>query len=379
MTARKDPLAVRTMLTKGGFTLSLDKVGPGMDGGLVTASQQRAKEEMERIKEENNKKTYGANQLKNNSAASKSKVAYDALEKIKGIASCQSSFDLKAAFKKFDIDGNGTVDHEELTLVVTDICSNPDENGKVQKIAKWEMAAIIDLFDPNGDGEIDYGEFSWTFYNRRALTNKDADGTGGEESDGGGPETARSGRSSVSPRRRRKKKDPDPVMPKPPPTGGRVRIDDGLHGCVELTPRDERGVPLALLERRKGKLEGEEGDGPTKITSRSGLRPSTSRSGGSGGRPTSTRRPLTAVNSLPNLTGVKQGPNNASNRATSSSRSRQEKKGEWQQWVIKSRQTWVRSAQRSQVAARPVDLRGGVMNRSHPKVPLLWQNNKNGK
>ena len=52
------------MLTKGGFTLSLDKAVAGIDGGLVTASQQRAKEEMERIKAENSKKTYSANQLK---------------------------------------------------------------------------------------------------------------------------------------------------------------------------------------------------------------------------------------------------------------------------------------------------------------------------
>lgn len=181
-------------------------------------------------------------------------------------------------------------------------------------------------------------------------------------------------------------------MPKPPLTGGRIRIDDGLHDIVELTPRDSRGVPLALLERRAAKANGEgeakggagaddRGDSSEPAaTSRSRL--STVRSASTSSRPSSSRRPLTAVNSLPNLRqdgggggGGGGGRPSSSNRA---GRPRQEKPAEWQQWVIKSRQTWVRSAQRTQVARKAVDLRGGVMNRSHPKVPLLWQNNGNG-
>ncbi|GMI06939.1 hypothetical protein TrLO_g13181 [Triparma laevis f. longispina] len=407
-TASVDPLAVRTMLTKGGYSLSLGKavLGGEGDGGLETESQQRAKEEMERIKEERNKKTYGANSLKSDKAASKSKVAYEALEKIKAVASKKEGFDLKSAFKKFDIDGNGTVDHEELKQVITDMCETPDDNGNIEKIAKWEMAAIIELFDPNNDGEIDYGEFSWTFYNRRALTNKDAKGEQGEDDFGEGMDTSRGSVGSSSRRRKKKKKkkDPDPIMPPPPKTAGRINIEEALGGLIELTPRDARGVPLALLERRKKQKEEE--DAQLEILKKEAMEDAfglggggglstvrTAKSGGSGG--TSARRPLSALNggaqtTLPSLKrgasvpglgslgGGLGGGGGGGGGEKAKTKPRQEKPAEWQQWVIKSRNTWVNQAKRSnvQVNRAPVDLRGGVQNRSHPKVPLLWGGNK---
>ena len=98
-TASVDPLAVRTMLTKGGYSLSLGKATVAEGDSLLTESQQRAKEEMEKLKEERNKKTYSANSLKSDKAASKSKVAYEALEKIKAIASQKEGFDLKSGEK----------------------------------------------------------------------------------------------------------------------------------------------------------------------------------------------------------------------------------------------------------------------------------------
>jgi hypothetical protein len=54
---------------------------------------------------------------------------------------------------------------------------------------------------------------------------------------------------------------------------------------------------------------------------------------------------------------------------------RQEKPRDWQQWVIKSRNSWQRTSKKVMTGQR-VDLRGagmgGVANRSHPKVPNLW-------
>jgi hypothetical protein len=48
------------------------------------------------------------------------------------------------------------VDHDELRAVVTEICETEDAKGKLLKVAKWEMDAIIELFDPNNDGDIEY-------------------------------------------------------------------------------------------------------------------------------------------------------------------------------------------------------------------------------
>ena len=268
--AIEDPLAVRSMLTKGGYSLSFCKpVGVVNEFGLsgsagLTETSQRVQEEMLKEKEERQKKTYSANSLHTGKAAGKSKVAYDSLEKIRVIASRKGGFDLKVAFKKFDLDGNGTVDHDELKAVIEEICSAPDEDGKVTKIPKWEMDAIIELFDPNGDGSIDYAEFSWTFYNRRALTSKDASGGDGDGADGRN-EAANS--NATGQKRSKKKKDPDPVMPPPPKTSGFLKLSEKLREIVELTPRDERGVPLRDLVRQDKPKTKEEGGGSSRSVS----------------------------------------------------------------------------------------------------------------
>ena len=72
------------------------------------------------------------------------------------MASSKRGFHLRAAFQRFDKDGDGSVSHDELKVVINDILQGD--------ISEDEMAAVIELFDPNGDGDIKYAEFRDLFY-----------------------------------------------------------------------------------------------------------------------------------------------------------------------------------------------------------------------
>jgi hypothetical protein len=389
-TTANDPLAVRSMLNKAGYSLSFGKLekATGDEGliagsGLMTDAQKKVIEEEAQRVEERDRKKHSANDVGGaNKAASKSKVAYDALEKIKAIASKQDGFDLKAAFKQFDLDGNGTVDHDELRAVIAAICEVEDEKGKTLRVAKWEMDAIIELFDPNNDGDIDYGEFSWTFYNRRALVNKDSEGGVGVVSEEPASPTSRGGRRN----KKKKKGDPDPVMPPPPKSAGFVKLSRVLSSdaLIEFTPRDERGFVIAPAKK----------DGiATADETKTGV--ATSRYGGA-----SSRRPLSALQlrqvvednrdkTTSSLTNLGGSGNNSSSKNLAGSKSTNNikhdkapaarstaKPRDWQEWVIKSRNTWMRQASRPAGGGNMVDLRGGAMakqqNASHPRMPKLW-------
>jgi calmodulin len=78
-------------------------------------------------------------------------------------AEAAGGFNLKHAFANFDLDGGGTIDHDELTKVLLSII--PD-------LAYDEILAVIDMFDPNHDGEVAYVEFAHTFYNCEVQDNK---------------------------------------------------------------------------------------------------------------------------------------------------------------------------------------------------------------
>merc|ERR1712029_657236 len=56
----------------------------------------------------------------------------------------------KNAFKEFDIDGDGTITGEELGKYI----------GKLgEKFSEQEIQALIQIFDANGDGKLNYEEF----------------------------------------------------------------------------------------------------------------------------------------------------------------------------------------------------------------------------
>ncbi len=83
------------------------------------------------------------------------------MAKIREISMVDDKFDLKRAFKEFDIDGNGVVDKEEFVQ-----CMRSFDNS----LTPHECLAAYERFDPDGDGVINYEEFSWTFFNRRTFS-----------------------------------------------------------------------------------------------------------------------------------------------------------------------------------------------------------------
>ena len=92
-----------------------------------------------------------------------SDIAVKTLVHVRSAAEASGGFNLKAAFAKFDVDGDGSISHEELTTVLLTII--PD-------LAYDEILAVIDMFDPNHDGDIAYVEFAHTFYNCEINDNK---------------------------------------------------------------------------------------------------------------------------------------------------------------------------------------------------------------
>ena len=103
---------------------------------------------MQQMKHENEVKEREAreNEKKN------SKAAANAMKKIRLMASNEENFNLKTAFRHFDKDNSGSINHEELKEVVTEICGG--------NITQGEIGCVIKLFDPNGDGDIAYDEVS---------------------------------------------------------------------------------------------------------------------------------------------------------------------------------------------------------------------------
>lgn len=99
--------------------------------------------------------------LKTMDSARKEELADRAIRKIAQASMKQKRFDLKSAFKKFDLDGSGTVDKVEFVQIMRGF--DPD-------VSEVEALAAFDRFDPSGDGEIDFQEFSYTFYNRRTFS-----------------------------------------------------------------------------------------------------------------------------------------------------------------------------------------------------------------
>ena len=102
-----------------------------------------------------------AEPLKTMDSARKEELADRAIYKIAQASMKQKRFDLKAAFRKFDVDGNGTVDKVEFVQIMQGF--DPD-------VSEVEALAAFDRFDPSGDGAIDFQEFSYTFYNRRTFS-----------------------------------------------------------------------------------------------------------------------------------------------------------------------------------------------------------------
>ncbi|OQR97468.1 hypothetical protein THRCLA_06938 [Thraustotheca clavata] len=85
-----------------------------------------------------------------------------AMKKIQRVAA-KAGRQLFHFFKKQDKDHNGVLDRKEFSATLQEM--------KIQ-LSTDQINALYDYFDRNGTGGIDYGEFMWSFFNRRAFLKK---------------------------------------------------------------------------------------------------------------------------------------------------------------------------------------------------------------
>ena len=83
-------------------------------------------------------------------------AAATVLQRMSEAARSEKSMDLKAVFQKYDADGGGSIDQEELGLVLKEFHILLDEE---------ELSEVFSIFDPDGGGEISYLEFVYAIFN----------------------------------------------------------------------------------------------------------------------------------------------------------------------------------------------------------------------
>lgn len=77
------------------------------------------------------------------------------------VARMSDETELKAAFRKFDKDGSGFIDEAEFAALVTSLGVN---------LSPEKVATAFLAIDVNGNGRIEFGEFSawWTKYQAKS-------------------------------------------------------------------------------------------------------------------------------------------------------------------------------------------------------------------
>jgi hypothetical protein len=83
----------------------------------------------------------------------------------------KTTFDLEATFRDIDESGDGSLNKVELATAMSRLGLPLDDK---------DLDDVLLVIDPDGSGEVDIGEFAWTYYNRRKLIH------GGIHSSGGG-------------------------------------------------------------------------------------------------------------------------------------------------------------------------------------------------
>ena len=86
-----------------------------------------------------------------------------ALQRLAEAARSSKNLDLKSVFQKYDTDGGGSIDKEELGSVLKEF---------QVLLSDKELSQVFSIFDPDGGGEISYLEFVYAIFNRRAFIKK---------------------------------------------------------------------------------------------------------------------------------------------------------------------------------------------------------------
>ena len=85
------------------------------------------------------------------------------LSRLAEAAKSSKAMNLKKVFQKYDADGGGSIDEEELNLVLKEFHVLLDEE---------QLSQVFSIFDENNTGSISYLEFVYAMFNRRAFIKK---------------------------------------------------------------------------------------------------------------------------------------------------------------------------------------------------------------
>jgi Ca2+-binding EF-hand superfamily protein len=83
----------------------------------------------------------------------------EAMDQVRALQKAtDGEFNLQRCFEACDINNDGKVSREEFKTTLKELGCNMNNR---------QQAALFAFLDPNGDGDVDYGEFAWAFFNRR--------------------------------------------------------------------------------------------------------------------------------------------------------------------------------------------------------------------
>ena len=96
-------------------------------------------------------------------AEERERVVMDVLQRVRTVTKTRSGAELQRAFKQFDTNGDRQLDAKEMLAALAALGVRID-------IAAAQ--AVVDTFDTNKNGYVDYGEFLYIFLNRREIVRK---------------------------------------------------------------------------------------------------------------------------------------------------------------------------------------------------------------
>jgi Ca2+-binding EF-hand superfamily protein len=80
-------------------------------------------------------------------------------------------------FEHVDDDGSGSITREEFVEVFAKIVpgiseQEHEDNSNQTIVTKSDLSLLFDFFDADGNGDLEYTEFAYQFYNRRKVSER---------------------------------------------------------------------------------------------------------------------------------------------------------------------------------------------------------------